>query len=1422
MTIRSKSEYIEYINSILPDNTARLISPEDIRIALIDLADSVGQIMEDTDLVSSNFATPETRTTKSGKNVLSQLNLTGRTSVDNSAFGYESLNLNYDGARNTSIGSLTLSCNSFGSDNVAVGFNALGANTVGSGNVSVGSYSSVSRPRGNFNIAIGHGAAYYVREREDNKFYLGAYPNASGDCDTIDHSGIPPLLYGDLQTRQLGVGTDILVDENVGLAVSGDILPASGQAFSIGRSDYRFDAYLNNVSINGTIDVPLAWQFDLSDQFGTSGTIDKDDTIYVSGVSGIETFYNHSSRVMAVSAQPISGWASGNFSDLTNQIIQISGKDGQLLSLSGQLDNVSGWTLYNLDQRIYPDFISITGANGIIDRVSGWADYNQNAISGFNGLLNQLSGIDDGLIYQASGWSRDEITSVSGFDRRQDGSVYGLSGVLADNPNGLIYLASGWNKKYTDDAVLEAGSFTFWEIEGEHGASGMIHHADTLRISGVSGVETRMIVDEGAGNVSFYNLAVSAHPLSGWTSGVFTQISGVGGIIEEQVTASAVLISGWASDIARYESDEAYSLSFTEILTISGYDAQDPQYGPSGIIWSVSGHNEQYTDTASGWSFSNFESLSGVGSSQFGASGLIYMVSGFARSYTDQATQDAGSYTYWNIDGENEGSADVRFAEHVFISGVSGLNTHLYSDGTLHTLAISASGLSGQLVEQLGYVSGYYESQLLAISGFNGSVSGAIRATAAETLTAASEDANTKDGVIASNLTSTGTVLLAEINKVSGLKDGTLALTSGWAYGSFNALSGIKDGLIYLASGWNKQYTIDQINAITFPNGESQYTHWFLDSDRDGPQAIGTTRTVNFSGKDGLETSFRNEEGVFNLDISASALSGLTTDGLLEISGVGGILDRRFAAAGAEGNIFSFNISDRTNSQQIVGGDVINIDGKCGVDILVSEVDTLEVSACSLSGYLKDKIDSVTSRLDCLIDINCPGGAVETSNNISGWVQHNLSTLSGVDTTIYGPSGLIWSVSGYLDREISNKFVDSDNYGWWNVSDGASTFQVETNETVYFTGVKGLDVSLVFNDEQGTFTLDASPLSGVLSELSGIMRTELLAISGVADGEIQRQHENLNEKTLYASINNQRNKILDAHRLWISGQLLQISGYDPQGLLYQASGWNQNYTLLSSGANNNYTALVSGWADYSQNKISGVNGLLRNVSGWAEYSHESISGIDGQFGSHSGWNNYNYDVIYGELNEISGVGGLLDNIDVYEATSGIRIDSNNIIHTHGSGHFDKVITSRISDANDPSGQIVSNTGVYHDIVNSSGYLIVPRYESFSDLKLSIPASPANSGAIAFAGDYIHQSNGSLGWTRPTTIEGFLSEQLLSAPSYNNPTSGRMIVKNDQFNSDYEVYLTNRDYYLSISGGLFAVATLVNGEYRPIYNSCSGV
>jgi hypothetical protein len=71
------------------------------------------------------------------------------------------------------------------------------------------------------------------------------------------------------------------------------------------------------------------------------------------------------------------------------------------------------------------------------------------------------------------------------------------------------------------------------------------------------------------------------------------------------------------------------------------------------------------------------------------------------------------------------------------------------------------------------------------------------------------------------------------------------------------------------------------------------------------------------------------------------------------------------------------------------------------------------------------------------------------------------------------------------------------------------------------------------------------------------------------------------------------------------------------------------------------------------------------------------------------------------------------------------------------------------------------------------------------------------------------------------IEGILVDEIDSPSSYSSPTSGRLTVKNDLFVDGYEEYVINRDFFLEISGGLFCVASLVNGEYRPIYASCSG-
>jgi hypothetical protein len=235
--ILSKSEYLQKIDTLLQDNSSQLISPLDLRISFRDLVDSVHLFTDGNEIVSANFATPDTRTTIAGELALDKLKYAGRSSVDNSAFGYYSLGANYDGAQNTAIGSHSLGCNLHGTYNTAVGFNSIAGNTVGSGNTSIGSMSLQSLRTGSFNIAIGHGAGSHIPTGDSYKLYIGIDPiDYNFTCEDLESSpGALPLLYGDLQNLKLGIATNNLHNFGV-LQVSGDITPSNSGYFNVGNS----------------------------------------------------------------------------------------------------------------------------------------------------------------------------------------------------------------------------------------------------------------------------------------------------------------------------------------------------------------------------------------------------------------------------------------------------------------------------------------------------------------------------------------------------------------------------------------------------------------------------------------------------------------------------------------------------------------------------------------------------------------------------------------------------------------------------------------------------------------------------------------------------------------------------------------------------------------------------------------------------------------------------------------------------------------------------------------------------------------------------------------------------------------------------------------------------------------------------------
>ena len=237
--ILSKAEFLAKIGDLLQDNSTQLISPLDVRTSLTDLADSVHLLLDGNSVVSANFASPDTRTTRAGDLALGKLKYQGRSSIDNSAFGYYALGANFDGTQNTAIGSHSLSCNLHGTYNTAVGFNSSAGNTTGSGNVTVGSFGLQSLRTGSFNISIGHGAGNRIGKDAEFKFYLGVDPIDSGmDCQSMsDASGATPLLFGDLKDLRLGVATHQELHNYGVLQVSGDVTSSHAKNFNLGNTN---------------------------------------------------------------------------------------------------------------------------------------------------------------------------------------------------------------------------------------------------------------------------------------------------------------------------------------------------------------------------------------------------------------------------------------------------------------------------------------------------------------------------------------------------------------------------------------------------------------------------------------------------------------------------------------------------------------------------------------------------------------------------------------------------------------------------------------------------------------------------------------------------------------------------------------------------------------------------------------------------------------------------------------------------------------------------------------------------------------------------------------------------------------------------------------------------------------------------------
>ena len=436
--ILSKQQLVDNIVTEISDNSTGLISPYDVRHNMLDIIDSVHNLLNGKDLDTNNFASRNTRTTKAGQETLKNYYVTNSNNEDNSAFGYSSLRNNFQGVKNTAVGSSALSCNVYGGDNVAVGYKAVTGNTTGYANVGIGNYTLSSNKFGNYNIAIGHAAGYYVDRDDSYKLFIASHPIDSGYiCGNPLGSGLTPLVHGDLQSLKFGIAVNSLLSDFT-LQASGSVGPSENARFNLGSPSYRY----NRIYLSDGITLP-------------SGNID-----YSYELSGIAV----SDNVVPLSHNAYNfgtlnnRWSVGYFDQLvanTYTVVETCSYTCKTLHLASsgicEVDSPCG----------YLNDSELEDAGFLIQ--SSGSSYRRNYFFQFKPQDALLTQLEDDNVYSRSSWNSNISIHVSG------GCHVKTDRILSDEGLSLVTQPSGFGVYLRDDSHGKRVTFGRGAATSENG-----------------------------------------------------------------------------------------------------------------------------------------------------------------------------------------------------------------------------------------------------------------------------------------------------------------------------------------------------------------------------------------------------------------------------------------------------------------------------------------------------------------------------------------------------------------------------------------------------------------------------------------------------------------------------------------------------------------------------------------------------------------------------------------------------------------------------------------------------------------------------------------------------------------------------------------------------------------------------------------
>ena len=129
-------------------------------------------------------------------------------------------------------------------------------------------------------------------------------------------------------------------------------------------------------------------------------------------------------------------------------------------------------------------------------------------------------------------------------------------------------------------------------------------------------------------------------------------------------------------------------------------------------------------------------------------------------------------------------------------------------------------------------------------------------------------------------------------------------------------------------------------------------------------------------------------------------------------------------------------------------------------------------SGALISGWAHESFINYDNRASGLID-HTSGVLDSFVDSVSGNLQDQFTSISGHAPSVFGPSGLIFHVSGasfeYTNQEVQALALASDAYLHWKISDGTTTRQIRSLEETQFLGVSGIETETKINGASGLF-----------------------------------------------------------------------------------------------------------------------------------------------------------------------------------------------------------------------------------------------------------------------------------------------------------------------------------------------------------------